>query len=53
MTGRMLLLDGIVLVPAQGGTRIFPDLLGTPLVLLARRLHGMDVDYVGAQNHDG
>ena len=29
------------------------DLLGTPLVLLARRLNGVDVDYVGAQNHEG
>ena len=47
-------VDGIVLVPAQGTKpEDLPDLLGTPLVLLARRLHGMDVDYVGAQNHDG
>ena len=30
-----------------------PDLLGTPLVLMARRLNGLDVDYVGAQNRDG
>jgi LacI family transcriptional regulator len=47
-------VDGIVLVPAHGTTpEDLPDLLGTPLVLLARRLDGMNVDYVGAQNHDG
>jgi DNA-binding LacI/PurR family transcriptional regulator len=47
-------VDGIVLVPAHGTTAVdLPDLLGTPLVLLARRLNGMDVDYVGAQNRDG
>ena len=47
-------VDGIVLVPAHGTTPSdLPDLLGTPLVLLARRLNGLDVDYVGAQNRDG
>jgi LacI family transcriptional regulator len=47
-------VDGIVLVPAHGTTPDnLPSLLGTPLVLLARRLQGMDVDYVGAQNRDG
>jgi DNA-binding LacI/PurR family transcriptional regulator len=47
-------VDGIVLIPAHGTTpNDLPDLLGTPLVLMARRLDGMDVDYVGAQNHDG
>jgi DNA-binding LacI/PurR family transcriptional regulator len=47
-------VDGIVLVPAHGTTPTdLPDLLGTPLVLLARRVNGMDVDYVGAQNRDG
>ena len=47
-------VDGIVLVPAHGtGPGELPDLLGTPLVLLARRLNGLDVDYVGAQNRDG
>jgi DNA-binding LacI/PurR family transcriptional regulator len=47
-------VDGIVLVPAHGTSpEDLPDLLGTPLVLLARRLNGMAVDYVGAQNHDG
>jgi DNA-binding LacI/PurR family transcriptional regulator len=47
-------VDGIVLVPAHGtAPDDLPDLLGTPLVLLARRLNGMDVDYVGAQNRDG
>jgi LacI family transcriptional regulator, galactose operon repressor len=47
-------VDGIVLVPAHGTTpEDLPDLLSTPVVLLARRLDGMDVDYVGAQNRDG
>jgi LacI family transcriptional regulator len=47
-------VDGIVLIPAHGTTPDdLPDLLGTPLVLMARRLNGMDVDYVGAQNRDG
>jgi DNA-binding LacI/PurR family transcriptional regulator len=47
-------VDGIVLVPAHGTTpEDLPDLLGTPVVLLARHLDGMDVDYVGAQNRDG
>ena len=47
-------VDGIVLIPAHGTTpNDLPELLGTPLVLMARRLNGMDVDYVGAQNQDG
>jgi DNA-binding LacI/PurR family transcriptional regulator len=47
-------VDGMVLVPAHGTSPgDLPDLLGTPLVLLARRLNGVDVDYVGAQNRDG
>jgi DNA-binding LacI/PurR family transcriptional regulator len=47
-------VDGIVLVPAHGTTpEDLPDLLSTPVVLLARRLDGIDVDYVGAQNRDG
>jgi LacI family transcriptional regulator len=47
-------VDGIVLIPAHGTTPSdLPDLLGTPLVLMARRLTGMNVDYVGAQNRDG
>ena len=47
-------VDGIVLVPAHGTTSDdLPNLLGTPLVLLARHLQDMDVDYVGAQNRDG
>ena len=47
-------VDGIVLVPAHGTKAAdLPDLLGTPLVLMARRLPGADVDYVGAQNRDG
>jgi LacI family transcriptional regulator len=47
-------VDGIVLIPAHGSTpNDLPDLLGTPLVLMARRVKGMDADYVGAQNRDG
>jgi len=47
-------VDGIVLIPAHGTVpNDLPELLGTPLVLMARRLNGMDVDYVGAQNRDG
>jgi LacI family transcriptional regulator, galactose operon repressor len=47
-------VDGIVLIPAHGTTTAdLPDLLGTPLVLMARRLPGADVDYVGAQNREG
>ncbi len=47
-------VDGIVLIPAHGtSTSDLPDLLGTPLVLMARRLPGADVDYVGAENRDG
>ena len=47
-------VDSIVLIPAHGTTAPdLPDLLGTPLVLMARRLPGADVDYVGAQNRDG
>ena len=47
-------VDGIVLVPAHGTQpEDLPYLVGTPMVLLARRLKGMDVDYVGAQNRDG
>jgi LacI family transcriptional regulator len=43
-----------LLVAAHGTTASdLPDLLGTPLVLLAQRLNGLDVDYVGAQNRDG
>ncbi len=47
-------VDGIVLIPAHGTKADdLPDLLGIPLVLMARRLPGTDVDYVGAQNRDG
>ncbi len=47
-------VDGIVLIPAHGTTpNDLPELLGTPLVLMARRLNGLDTDYVGAQNRDG
>jgi LacI family transcriptional regulator, galactose operon repressor len=47
-------VDGIVLVPAHGTVADdLPDLLGTPLVLMARRLPGVDADYVGAQNQEG
>ena len=41
-------VDGIVLVPAHGTAPAdLPDLLGTPVVLLARHRNGMDVDVDG------
>ena len=47
-------VDGIVLIPAHGTKAAdLPDLLGTPLVLMARRVPDVDVDYVGAENHEG
>lgn len=47
-------VDGIVLIPAHGTTPgDLPDLLGTPLVLMARKLPGVAADYVGARNHEG
>jgi DNA-binding LacI/PurR family transcriptional regulator len=47
-------VDSIVVIPAHGTTAAdLPDLLGTPLVLMARRVPGADVDYVGAQNGAG
>jgi LacI family transcriptional regulator len=47
-------VDGIVLIPAHGTKAAdLPDLLGTPLVLMARRLPDVDVDYVGAENREG
>lgn len=47
-------VDGIVLIPAHG-TRAedLPDLVGTPMVLMARTLPGIRADYVGAVNHEG
>jgi DNA-binding LacI/PurR family transcriptional regulator len=47
-------VDGIVLIPAHGTKAAdLPDLLGTPLVLMARRVPDVDVDYVGAENREG
>ena len=47
-------VDGIVLIPAHGTKAAdLPDLLGIPLVLMARRLPDIDVDYVGAENREG
>jgi LacI family transcriptional regulator len=47
-------VDGIVLIPAHGTMAAdLPELLGTPLVLMARRLPDLDVDYVGAENREG
>lgn len=47
-------VDGIVLIPAHGTLpEDLPDLLGTPLVLMARRLPGVEADYVGALNAEG
>jgi LacI family transcriptional regulator len=47
-------VDGIVLIPAHGTTPAdLPSLHDTPLVLLARKVPGMEADYVGAMNADG
>lgn len=47
-------VDGIVLIPAHGSqAEDLPELLGTPLVLMARKLPGVSADYVGAVNYAG
>ena len=47
-------VDGIVMIPAHGTTvDHLPNLLGTPLVLMARQVPGATADYVGAINHAG
>jgi LacI family transcriptional regulator len=47
-------VDGIVMIPAHGTTADdLPNLLGTPLVLMARQIPGATADYVGAVNHAG
>jgi LacI family transcriptional regulator, galactose operon repressor len=47
-------VDGIVMIPAHGtAVDDLPNLLGTPLVLMARQVPGATADYVGAVNHAG
>jgi len=47
-------VDGIVMIPAHGTVaEDLPNLLGTPLVLMARKMPGAAADYVGAVNHAG
>jgi LacI family transcriptional regulator, galactose operon repressor len=51
MTARRV--DGIVLIPAHGTVAENVDAGPTPVLLLARRVPGLDVDYVGADNQSG
>lgn len=47
-------VDGIVVIPAHGTTAAdMPDRSGVPTVLLARRVDGLEADFVGAVNHGG
>ena len=47
-------VDGIVMIPAHGSAvEDLPNLLGTPLVFMARQVPGVTADYVGAVNHAG
>jgi len=47
-------VDGIVMIAAHGTTADdLPNLLGTPLVLMARQVPGATADYVGAVNDAG
>jgi LacI family transcriptional regulator len=51
MAGRRV--DGIVMVPAQGTEAEAIEALDMPTLLLARRVPGLDVDYVGGDNENG
>lgn len=51
MVGRRV--DGIVMVPAQGTDAESIRGLSVPMVLLTRRVEGLDVDYVGGDNLNG
>lgn len=51
MSGRRV--DGIVLIPAHGTSPAELTISQTPLMLLARRVEGVDVDYVGGDNLAG
>lgn len=46
-------VDGVIMIPAQGTRAESLRSLHMPLILLARRVEGLDVDYVGADNHKG
>jgi len=51
MTGRRV--DGVVIIPAQGTTAEALTGIQTPLMMLARRVEGLDRDYVGGDNESG
>jgi LacI family transcriptional regulator len=51
MSGRRA--DGIILIPAHGTTAAALAGSDRPLILLARRVEGLDVDYVGGDNRAG
>jgi LacI family transcriptional regulator len=51
MSGRRV--DGIVLIPAHGTSAASLRGFETPLMMLARRIEGLDVDYVGGDNQKG
>ena len=51
MAGRRV--DGIVMVPAQGTDAKAVVSLEAPVLLLARRVPGLDADYVGGDNEAG
>jgi LacI family transcriptional regulator len=51
MVGRRV--DGIVMVPARGTEAEVVAALQTPMLMLARRVDGLDADYVGGDNVNG
>jgi LacI family transcriptional regulator len=51
MEGRRV--DGIVLIPAHGTDAADIEAVQVPLLMLARRVPGADIDYVGGDNHKG
>jgi len=46
-------VDGIVCIPAQGSRAETFEALRMPLLMLARRIDGLEADYVGADNSKG
>ena len=51
MAGRRV--DGIVMVPAKGTTAVSVAASETPMLMLTRRVPGLNVDYVGGDNVHG
>lgn len=51
MSGRRV--DGVILIAAHGTRATDLEMADSPLILLARRVAGLDVDYVGGDNHAG